>query len=365
MPVPPCGDEFGWAATGVCGRVRRPRSGETILELPTPWLAFLGDVSDPLDAKTAFGVRDWAPDRLVGEWSLPAGTVSLGLASLTPAEAAARGARALLLGIAPFGGRVPEHWVPALCEALDAGLDIVSGLHQRLDSIPALAERAAACGRRLHDVRHGEPVSAVASGRRRSGLRLLTVGTDCALGKKYTALALARGLVDRGFPADFRATGQTGILIAGGGIAIDTVVSDFVAGAAEMLSPDAPAGHWDVIEGQGALFHPAYAGVSLGLLHGSQPDALVLCHDPRRAHVDGYPDHPLPSLAEAIDLNVRCGRVTNPRVRCVGISLNTGGMEADDAQRALAAAREETGLPAVDPLRTGVGAILDGLLDDA
>ena len=334
------------------------------MELPTHWLAFLGDVSDPLDAKTAFGVRDWAPDRLVGEWSLPEGRVSLDLARLTPAEAAARGARGLLLGIAPFGGRIPESWVPALCEALDAGLDLVSGLHQRLASIPELVERAAARGCALHDVRHGEPVSVVATGRRRSGRRLLTVGTDCALGKKYTALALARGLGERGVAADFRATGQTGILIAGGGIAIDSVVSDFAAGAAEALSPDAPAEHWDVIEGQGALFHPAYAGVSLALLHGSQPDALVLCHDPRRRHVDGYADHPLPSLAEAIELNLRCGRVTNPGIRCVGISLNTGGMEAAEAQRALAAAGAETGLPAVDPLRTGVGAVLDLLLDD-
>ncbi|MEE4300004.1 MAG: DUF1611 domain-containing protein [Pseudomonadales bacterium] len=333
------------------------------MELPTPWLAFLGDVREPLDAKTAFGVRDWAPDRLVGEWSLPEGAVSLDLPRLTPAQAAACGARALLLGIAPFGGQVPEHWVPALCEALDAGLDLVSGLHQRLASIPVLAERAAACGRRLHDVRHGAPVRHVATGRRRRGRRLLTVGTDCALGKKYTALALARGLAGRGLAADFRATGQTGILIAGGGIAIDAVVSDFVAGAAELLSPDADAEHWDVIEGQGALFHPAYAGVSLGLLHGSQPDALVLCHDPRRAHVDGYPEHPLPSLVDAIELNVRCGRVTNAGVRCVGVSLHTGGMAEDDAERALAAARAETGLPAVDPLRTGVDALLDALLD--
>lgn len=333
------------------------------MQLPTPWLAFLGDVRDPLDAKTAFGVRDWAPERLVGEWALPEGTVSLDLPRLAPAAAAARGARAMLLGIAPFGGQVPEHWLPALCEALDAGLDLVSGLHQRLASIPVLADRAAARGRRLHDVRHGEPVRRIADGRRRSGRRLLTVGTDCALGKKYTALAIDRGLAERGVAADFRATGQTGILVAGGGIAIDAVVADFLAGAAEALSPDAAADHWDVIEGQGSLFHPAYAGVSLGLLHGSQPDAFVLCHDPRRTHVDGYPDHALPSLTEAVDLTVRCGRVTNPAIRCVGVSLNTGGMSAADAAGALAAARAETGLPAVDPLRTGVAALLDALLD--
>ena len=335
------------------------------MQLPAPWLAFLGDVTDPLDAKTAFGVRDWAPDRLVGEWRLPGGTVSLGLPVLGPEEAAARGVRALLVGIAPFGGQLPGHWIAALSEALDAGLDLVSGLHQRLADVPELVERAERRGCTLHDVRHGEPVRVVATGRPRSGHRVLTVGTDCALGKKYTALALARGLAARGVPADFRATGQTGVLIAGGGIAIDAVVADFVAGAAEMLSPAADPAHWDVIEGQGALFHPAYAGVSLGLLHGSQPDVLVLCHDPTRTHVDGYPDHPLPTLNDAIDLSLRCGRVTSPRIRCAGVSLNTAALSGADAERALAAAAEETGLPVVDPLRTGVDALVDALLEDA
>lgn len=335
------------------------------MQLPAPWLAFLGDVTDPLDAKTAFGVRDWAPDRLVGEWRLPGGTVSLGLPAIPPSEAAARGARALLIGIAPFGGQLPGHWIAALYDALEAGLDVVSGLHQRLSSIPELADRAERLGCRLHDVRHGTSAIPLATGRPRSGRRLLTVGTDCALGKKYTALAIARALAARGVAADFRATGQTGVLIAGGGIAIDAVVSDFVAGAAEALSPAAPADHWDVIEGQGALFHPAFAGVSLGLLHGSQPEALVLCHDPTRTHVDGYPEHPLPTLTEAIDLNLRCGRVTSPAIGCAGVSLNTAALSAPEAERALAAAREETGLPAVDPLRTGVEALVDALLEGA
>ena len=257
MPPRPDVHESGWASTRDCGRVRRNLLPENVVDLPSPWLAFLGDVTDPIDAKTALGVRDWAPDRLVAEWSLPAASVTLDLPRLAPVEAVEQGARAMLIGIAPFGGAVPEDWVPALCEALDAGLDLVSGLHQRLASIPALAERAAARGRRLYDVRHGEPVGIVATGRPRSGRRVLTVGTDCALGKKYTALALARGLADRGVAVDFRATGQTGILIAGAGIAIDAVVSDFVAGAAERLSPAADPAHWDVIEGQGSLFHPA------------------------------------------------------------------------------------------------------------
>ena len=331
------------------------------VKLPTPWLAFLGDVTDPLDAKTAFGVRDWAPDRLVGEWSLN-GEVTLGMPAMSPAQAVEAGARGLLIGIAPFGGQIPASWVPALLEALDAGRDLVSGLHQRLGDIPEIAERARMRDRALFDVRHARVPRVVGTGAPRSGHRVLTVGTDCALGKKYTALALTRALRARGVAADFRATGQTGVLIAGEGVPLDAVVADFVAGAAEQLSPAAADDHWDLVEGQGSLFHPAYAGVSMGLLHGSQPDWFVLCHDPSRAHVDGYPDQPLPSLTDAIDLHGRCGRVTSPGIRCAGISLNTAKLDDAAFERAVAAATEETGLPVVDPLRGGVEAIADRLL---
>jgi uncharacterized NAD-dependent epimerase/dehydratase family protein len=182
---------------------------------------------------------------------------------------------------------------------------------------------------------------------------LLTVGTDCALGKKYSALALARAFARRGVNVDFRATGQTGILIAGRGIPMDAVVADFEAGAAEMLSPDSPADHWDVIEGQGSLFHPAYAAVSLGLLHGSQPDVIVVCHEPGRAHVMGYPDYPMPDIDETIDLNLRLGRRTNPAIRCAGVSLNTSGIDESAANRMLAAESARCGLPVADPMRGG------------
>ncbi|HSG90035.1 MAG TPA: DUF1611 domain-containing protein, partial [Pseudomonadales bacterium] len=336
-----------------------------MLELPTPYLAFLGDARDPLDIKTARGVRDWAPERLVGQWSLDGCTLSLDLPPMTPAMARQAGARSLLIGVAPFGGQIPPGWIPALCMAMDAGLAVVSGLHQRLGSIPELAAAADRNDVALVDVRHGTPLTAVATGRRRSGRRLLTVGTDCALGKKYTALALAKAMAARGMDCDFRATGQTGILIAGAGIAIDAVVADFVAGAAEQLSPDAQAAHWDLIEGQGSLFHPAYAGVSLGLLHGSQPDLFVLCHDPARLHVDGYPDHPLPELEEAIDLHLRLGRRTNPDLRCLGISLNTSGLAEGERDAALAGTAARLGLPCVDPLRTGVDALVDALQDES
>src|SRR5471030_763995 len=289
------------------------------LELPHPYLLFLGDVREPSYAKTAFGLKDWAPEKCVGEIALPSGTISVGLPRLTPAEARARGARALVIGVANPGGVIGRGWIQLLLEALEAGLDLIGGLHARLRDIPELAAAAQRLGRTLYDVRDPPPNIPLATGSRRGGKRLLTVGTDCALGKKYTALALARALQARGLDADFRATGQTGILIAGSGVPMDAVVSDFEAGAAEMLSPAAAAQHWDVIEGQGSLFHPAYAGVSLGLLHGSQPDVIVVCHDIDRKEMLGHPGYQLPDVFDTIDLNLRLGRRTNAAIRCAGV----------------------------------------------
>jgi uncharacterized NAD-dependent epimerase/dehydratase family protein len=323
------------------------------LQLPYPYLLFLGDTTEPSFAKTAFGLRDWVPERCLGEWACKEATVTTGLPRLTPREAYAKGARGLVVGVANTGGVIGENWVPLLVEALQAGLDLVSGLHAKLRDVPELREAAVRSGRRLIDVRVPPPSIPIATGRKRSGKRLLTVGTDCALGKKYTALALARAFAERGLPVDFRATGQTGILIAGGGIPMDAVVADFEAGAAEVLSPDAPPEHWDVIEGQGSLFHPSYAAVSLGLLHGSQPDVFVVCHEPGRKSLVGHPDFPLPSLAETIDLTLRLGRRTNPAIRCAGISLNTAGLAAEAARETLARESMQLGLPAADPVRKG------------
>ena len=321
--------------------------------LPSPYLLFLGDATEPAFAKTAFGLRDWIPERCVGEWACAEATVSTGLQRLTPAAAYARGARGLVIGVAPIGGMIGDRWVPLLIEALEAGLDIVSGLHARLTDLPRLASAAARTGRRLIDVRIPPPNIPVATGRKRPGKRLLTVGTDCALGKKYSALAITRAFAARGRAVDFRATGQTGILIAGGGMPMDAVVADFEAGAAELLTPDAAPDHWDVIEGQGSLSHPGYAGVALGLLHGSQPDVFVVCHDPGRERVLGYPDYALPSIAETIDLNVRLGRRTNPAIRCAGICLNTSQLDHRAAHDLLARESARLGLPAADPMRPG------------
>jgi uncharacterized NAD-dependent epimerase/dehydratase family protein len=323
------------------------------LELPAPYLLFLGDTTIPAYAKTAFGLRDWAPDRCVGEWSCAGATVTTGFPRLTPREARARGARALLIGVANAGGVIGTSWMPSLIEALEAGLDLIGGMHTKLNGNLELKSVAERCGRRLIDIRTPPANIPVASGRKRSGKRLLTVGTDCALGKKYSALAIARAFTERGVSAHFRATGQTGIMISGAGIPMDAVIADFAAGAAEMLSPDAPEHHWDVIEGQGSLLHPAYAGVSLALLHGSQPDVIVVCHDPTRTQVVGHPDYALPSVEETVDLNLRLGRRTNPHIRCAGICLNTSQLAPDAANRLIDEESARRGLPVADPMRGG------------
>jgi uncharacterized NAD-dependent epimerase/dehydratase family protein len=323
------------------------------VRLPTPYLLFLGDVTEASYAKTAFGLRDWAGELCVGEFACAGDAVSTGLPRLTPREAYTRGARSVVIGVANIGGILKSEWVPSLVMALEAGLDIVSGMHMRLGDRPELKSAAERLGRRLIDVRTPPKDIPVATGRKRSGMRLLTVGTDCALGKKYTALALARAFRGRGVNADFRATGQTGIMIAGGGMPMDAVVSDFEAGAAELLSPDAPADHWDVIEGQGSLFHPSYAAVSLGLLHGSQPDVIVLCHEPGRTHLDGYPDYPTPSLPDAIDMHLRAGALTNRAIRCAGISLNTGALAPAEAETVIRQTSAALRLPVADPMCGG------------
>jgi uncharacterized NAD-dependent epimerase/dehydratase family protein len=321
--------------------------------LAAPYLLFLGDAIEPGFAKTALGLRDWAADKCLAEHALPAATVSTGLPRMTPANAAAAGARAMVIGVANQGGVIPAAWMPELLAAVEAGLDLVAGLHTRLGDIAALREAAARAGTRLVDVREPPPALPIATGAKRTGRRLLTVGTDCALGKKYTALAIARGLRARGHDATFRASGQTGIMIAGEGIAIDAVVADFAAGAAELLSPANAPTHLDVIEGQGSLFHPSYAAVSLALLHGSQPDLFVVCHQPTRAQILGTPGYGVPSIEAVIEQTIAVGRLTNPASRCAGVSLNTAGMAAEEAAAEIAHTAERLGLPTADPIRGG------------
>ena len=313
-------------------------------------------------AKTAAGLAHWRPELCAGQISLPGGTVDLGVPTMTVAEAKAAGVKTLIIGTAPIGGAIPDHWVDVLVDALDNGMDIAAGVHKKLIDTPRLKEASDRTGQALIDVRVPPKDLPVGTGEKRSGKRLLTVGTDCVLGKKYTALALEKEMVSRGFSADFRATGQTGIMIAGRGIPIDAVVSDFVSGAAEVLSPDAADDHWDVIEGQGSIFHPGYAAVSMGLLYGSQPDVFVVCHEAGRAHIKGWDSFDIPSIEQVIARTIDIGKQVNPQIRCVGISVNTSTLSSDEERLSyLTELSSRYNLPAVDPLFGGVGAIVDHL----
>jgi uncharacterized NAD-dependent epimerase/dehydratase family protein len=337
-------------------------AGHRPMAIAHPYLLFLADAPDQLAAKTAQGIVHWRPDWCLGQLRLPGCQADLRIPDLTVADAAKAGARTMIVGVANRGGVVGGAWLATLEEALDRGLDLASGLHRRLSDIPALRDKAAKLGRRLFDVRHPTREFDVASGRKRSGKRLLTVGTDCSVGKMYTSLALEKEMRKRGMKADFRATGQTGIFIAGEGVSIDAVVADFISGAVEWLSPANEPDHWDLIEGQGSLFHASYAGVSLGLLHGAQADALVMCHEPTRPHMRGLPDYHLPDLRTCIAANETAARLTNPEARCIGISINTAGLEKAAAEKLLHDTEARFGLPTVDPFRTGVAAIVDRLL---
>ena len=325
-----------------------------------PYVLFLGDVPDALAAKTAMGIVDWRRDWCVGQIRLEGCQADTGLPDITLADAVHKGARTFVIGAVNAGGVLPDHWVANIVAALDAGLDVASGLHTRLEAIPAIAQAATAHGRALHNVRHVDQTLATGKGTKRPGLRVLTVGTDCSIGKKYTALALEKAMKTRGMKASFRATGQTGVLISGRGLAIDSVVADFISGAAEWIAPANDPDHWDVVEGQGSLFHPSFAGVTLGLLHGAQPDAFIVCHEPTRTAMRGVPT-PLPSIQQVIDATVSMGSLTNPAIRCTGIAVNTVALEEPAARACLDGIEAEYDLPTTDPVRFGVDRLVDAL----
>lgn len=327
-----------------------------------PYLLFFGDAHDALAAKTAIGVHQWRPEACVGQLRLPGCVPSVDLPDLSVAEGWDRGARTLLVGVVNRGGVFSQDWIDVMVEALRIGMDVASGLHTRLGDLPAVAEAARRYGRRLHDVRHPEGSFPIGTGEPRTGRRLLTVGTDCSVGKMYTSLCLLRALTARGVDAHFRATGQTGIFIEGSGVAVDAIVSDFMSGAVEQLCPPGADDHWDLVEGQGSLFHPSYAGVSLGLLHGAQPDTLVLCHEPTRSHMRGLPGRPLPDLGACIEANLAAARVVSPNPRFAGVSINTKDLGPEEARALLRRTEEELRLPCIDPARDGVDRILDAIL---
>ena len=336
--------------------------GEQAAPWGPPYLLYLGSAADDLAIKTARGLAYWRPQWCLGQHRRADCAVTLGLPDIDLAQGRSSGAQTMVIGVANAGGVMGPEMVADAIAALEAGLHVVSGLHHKLRDHPDIVAAARDNGRTLFDARAAQPGTPVGTGKPRAGRRLLTVGTDCSVGKMYTALALERSLRRRGYPADFRATGQTGILIAGSGIPVDAVVADFISGAAESISPARDDGGWDLIEGQGSLFHPSYAGVSLGLLHGSQPDALVLCHEPTRRHMRGLADYPIPDLMACMEANLTAARLTNPAVKPVGIALNTSNLPEHEALAICERVGALFGLPCQDPVAMGVEAITDHLI---
>lgn len=331
----------------------------TSVHLKAPYLILIGEEDDPTYAKTGFGIVQWRRERVAGQFRFPGCTLDLGVPDMTVEAAVEAGVGSLVVGVAPVGGAIPDAWWHVIESAARSGLDIVCGLHVRLTDNPAIVAAAEESGARLIDVRVPPPDLPVGTGIKRAGKRLLTVASDCAIGKKYTALALDQAMRAAGMKSTFRATGQTGIMIAGEGIPIDAVVADFISGAAELISPENDPDHWDVIEGQGSLFHPGYSGVSLGLLHGSQPDAFVVCHDPFRETISGWDHYSLPSIDKCIETHVIMGSRVNKDIHCVGISVNTSMLPGHERERYLSDLSEVTGLPCVDPLVEGCDAIAE------
>lgn len=329
--------------------------------IETPYLLFLGDAPDQLAAKVAQGIRDWRPDHAVGQLRMDGCKADMKIPDMTLAEARAAGAKTLVIGVANRGGVISPAWKEVLIAALQEGFDLASGLHNLLRDEPDLAEAARAHGRQLHDVRVPSRRYPIAEGRPRSGKRCLAVGTDCSAGKMYTALALERDMRAAGQKATFRATGQTGILVTGDGVPLDAVVADFMAGAVETITPDNDPDHWDLIEGQGSLFHVSYSGVTMALIHGGAPHALILCHEPTRTHMRGLPHYALPSLEQLRDTALPLARWANPEAEVVGVSINTAAMEEAEALDYLAEVEARMGLPTVDPFRQGAARLAEAL----
>lgn len=331
---------------------------------------------DPLLSKTANSVIRYLPDRVVAVVDhTKAGRTAqevLGFGGPIPVvatmrEALALGPNAVLIGIAPVGGRLPDQWRTWLLEAVDAGCDLWSGLHTFLSDDPDLARRAKARGVTLRDLRRPPPDLPVASGKAKSvdPFVILTVGTDCNVGKMTAQLQLARELNRRSVRTRFVATGQTGIMIEGWGIAVDAVVADFIAGAAERLVLEGSR-EADIVlvEGQGSINHPGYSGVTLGLLHGSCPDGLILCHQSSRRHIGDYREAAwlaIPPLERYVEWYEAAAGMVHPS-RVLGISLNTYDLSEADARRACEEAARLTGLPAIDPVRFGNEPLVDAII---
>jgi uncharacterized NAD-dependent epimerase/dehydratase family protein len=325
-----------------------------------------GHSDDPHNGKTTFGVIRYSPDPVVVVLdSERAGEATEGIPVVgTVAEAIAYEPTVALVGVAVAGGRLPPIWRGILRDAIAAGLDVEAGMHEFLADDPELAALAREHGVELSDHRRPPADLSVPTGENltHGAEVVLTVGSDCAVGKKTVAVELDLAARGRGLRSVFVPTGQTGIMIAGWGIAVDAVVSDFLAGAGERLVLEgARRGDLLFVEGQGSVIHPQFSGVTLGLYHGSAPHVLVLVHRAGETELEDLPGHPIPPLAELVELYERIALPARP-ARVAAVALNTAGLSEDDARAAIAAAAAETGLPADDPVRFGPDLLLDAVL---
>ncbi|HEU4941893.1 MAG TPA: DUF1611 domain-containing protein [Gaiellaceae bacterium] len=326
-----------------------------------------GKSGDPHYGKTMRGIVAYAPDPVVAILdSERAGETYRDIPVVaTVEEATSYGPTTATVGVATQGGRFPPAWRELLKDSIRAGLDVESGLHEFISEDAELTALAREQGVELRDLRKPPPDLNVPTGEnlRVPAKIVLTVGSDCAIGKKTVAVELDLAARERGLKSVFVPTGQTGIAIAGWGIAVDAVVADFLAGAAERLVVEGAARGGELlwVEGQGSLAHPAYSGVTMGLIHGSAPHAYVLVHKARATHVEGYPEHPLPELRDLIELHERCSLRLRP-AKVAAIALHTGGLDEADARAEIARVAEETGLPTDDPVRFGADPILDAIL---
>ena len=320
------------------------------MNIQTPYLVFLGDAKDYKQAKTAFGISEWRPEHCVGQYALPDCLVDTGLPTISIGDAVLLGAKTFLIGVSPFSTTLPDSYVDAVESAIYNGLNIANPLHGALPQ--RIIDLAHSFKVEIYNFRHRDQKYPKGTGVKREGLRLLTVGTDCACGKKYTALSISKGLTSLGVSNTFRSTGQTGFLISQSGINNDTIQADFLSGAAEWLTPENKPDHWDIVEGQGALSHPSFGAGSLSLIYGTQPDIIVMCHEPGRQTHRGV-SMALPDLVEEIELVEHMARRTNPQAQCVALSLFTKYAPQDHIDDCISAA-DAMGLFVFDPNESSV-----------
>ena len=332
--------------------------------IKNPYLLFLGDAPDQLAAKVAQGIRDWRPDISIGQIKLPGCKADLNLKNYTLEEAKENGAKTLIIGVANRGGKFSDSWKKTLCHALELKFDIASGLHNLLSNEKDLLNLSELNECNLIDVRIPKKQFPIGNGKKRTGKRCLTIGTDCSVGKMYSSLAIAKEMRSSEMKVSFRATGQTGILISGRGIPLDAIVADFMAGSVETLSPDNDDDHWDIIEGQGSLFHVSYSGVTMALIHGGQPDHIILCHEPTRAHMRGLPHYGVPTLEALYEITLPLAKISNPNCKISGICINTKNMERLEGENLKNQIEQAFKLPTVDPFIDGTKKIVDRLIQE-